>query len=88
MWPAILTVMLMTIFGFSVTHLIRKRKKAQITGIKSLVISICFFLIGAVNLLAYWFDFIGIINWTLTVLLLIMGAYFSKYLPVYETERV
>lgn len=86
MWPAILTVVLIIIFGFSVTNLIRKKKEAQITGFKSLATSICCFLIGVVNLLAYWFDFMGIINWTLTVLLLIIGAYFTKYLHTYEAR--
>ena len=84
MWPVVFTVLLIIIFGFSVNSIIKKRKKAHITGFKNLITSICFFLIGAVNLLAYWFDSMGIINWTLTVLLLVIGAYFTKYLHTYE----
>ena len=80
MWPVILTALLLIALGFSVNKVIRKRKEASITDLKSLGTSICFFLIAIVNLLAYWFDFIGIISMFLTTLLLITGAYFSRYL--------
>ena len=80
MWPIILTALLLIALGFSVSKVIRKRKESSITDLKSLGSSICFFLIAIVNILAYWFDFIGIISMSLTTLLLITGAYFSRYL--------
>ena len=61
---------------------IRRRKKAGVTGIKSALTSICFFLIAAINLLAYWLDFMGLLSWAITVVLLIAAAYFTKYFPV------
>lgn len=80
MWPTICTLLMLIAFGFSIKKIITKRKEASITGWKSLGTSICFFLIAAINLLAYWLDFIGIISLALTILLLITGAYFSRYL--------
>lgn len=80
MWPVIATLLVLLILGLSVNKIIVKRKEAQITNPKSLGTSICFLLIAVVNLLAYWFHFIGIISMSLTVLLLILGAYFTRYL--------
>ncbi|MDN3436704.1 hypothetical protein QMA04_01310 [Planococcus sp. APC 3900] len=81
MWPTIFTIVTLIVFGFSIKKIIAKRKEAFITGWKSLGTSICFFLIAAINLLAYWFDFSGIISLFLTILLLAAGAYFTRYLP-------
>ncbi|RIW27663.1 hypothetical protein D3H55_22695 [Bacillus salacetis] len=67
-------------------YVYRKRKAAGITGFKTALTSICFYLIAVVNLLAFWFDFIGLISWALTLILLIAGAYFTKYLPPQQTE--
>lgn len=80
MWPTIFTLLAVIVFGFSIKKIITKRKEESITGWKPFGTSICFFLIAAINLLAYWFDFIGIISLALTILLLITGAYFSRYL--------
>ncbi|WP_456278948.1 hypothetical protein [Bacillus sp. AK128] len=84
MVPIILSIILIISFIFSLSILLKKRKKAGITGVKSALTSICFYLIGLINLLAYWFNFIGLLNWTITVILLILGAYFTKYMPVSE----
>ncbi len=64
--------------------MVQKRKKAGITGIKSALTPSCFYLIGITNLLAYWFNFMGLLNWSITVVLLILGAYFTKYMPISE----
>ncbi|WP_223636497.1 hypothetical protein [Planococcus sp. 4-30] len=80
MWPAILTALVLIALGVSINKIIRKRKASSATDLKSLGTSICFFLIAIVNILAYWFDIIGIISMSLTILLLITGAYFSRYL--------
>ncbi|WP_237648591.1 hypothetical protein [Sediminibacillus terrae] len=55
---------------------------------KAALTPICFYLIAVTQLLAYWLDFLGIISWTITVLLLIIGAYFTKYLPVKEDGEI
>ncbi|WP_194841371.1 hypothetical protein [Salinibacillus xinjiangensis] len=84
MLPIILTIILLIALMFSISSLMKKRNKAGITGVKSALTAISFYLIGITNLLAYWFHFIGIINWSITVILLILGAYFTKYMPVSE----
>ncbi|RNC98062.1 hypothetical protein EC501_12545 [Lysinibacillus halotolerans] len=62
--------------------LIKKRKKGRITGVKSTLPSICFILIAILNIVAIWFDWLGLISWMITVILLIVGAYFTKYLTI------
>jgi len=85
MLPIILSILLIISLFISIYFVVEKRRKAGITGVKSALTSICFFLIAITNLLAYWLDFMGIINWTITVLLLILGAYFTRYMEI--TER-
>jgi len=85
MIPIILSVILLIALVFSMSIVIRKRKKAGITGIRSALTSICFFLIAVTNLSAYWFNFMGLLNWSITVILLIVGAYFTKYMPVSDS---
>ncbi|PBB05574.1 hypothetical protein [Salimicrobium humidisoli] len=65
----------------SIIILVKKRKEAGATGIKSALTSICFYLVAVTNLVAYSFDMQGLVSWPLTVILLIAGAYFTKYLP-------
>ncbi|MFC0417978.1 hypothetical protein ACFFHH_21500 [Cytobacillus solani] len=84
MVPIILSIILILALVFSITLVVQKRKKAGITGIKSALTPICFYLIGITNLLAYWFNFMGLLNWSITVVLLILGAYFTKYMPISE----
>ncbi|WP_026581343.1 hypothetical protein [Bacillus sp. J33] len=84
MLPIILSILLIISLIFSISVLINKRKKAGITGVKSALTSICFFLIAITNLFAYWFNFMGLINWFITVVLLSLGAYFTKYMPMPE----
>ncbi|KAB8135807.1 hypothetical protein F9U64_10640 [Gracilibacillus oryzae] len=82
--PIILSIILLIALAFSISVVFKKRKKAGITGIKSALTPICLYLIAVTNLLAYWFDFMGLINWTIIVILLILGAYFMKYMPASE----
>ncbi|WP_456272278.1 hypothetical protein [Bacillus sp. AK031] len=79
--PIILTVLLTAALAASGLYVYKKRKAAGITGVRSALTSICFYLIAITNLLAYWLDFIGIISWGITLLLVMAGAYFTKYLP-------
>ncbi|MDQ0229083.1 hypothetical protein [Metabacillus malikii] len=80
--PTLLTVILIVTLIISITIVVKKRRKAGITGIKSALTSICFYAIGIINLVAYWFDFLGLVSWTLSFILILLGAYFMKYLPI------
>ncbi|WP_421383723.1 hypothetical protein ACOJQI_03835 [Bacillus salacetis] len=84
--PLIWTVLLILALIVSGIYVYRKRKAAGITGIKTALTSICFYLIAVTNLLALWFDFIGLVSWMVTLILLIAGAYFTRYLPPHKTE--
>lgn len=73
----ILTVfLLILIFIF-----FKKRKKENISGIKSALTSICCFLTAIINLLAYWLNSLGLFSSVITTVLLLLAAYFTKYLP-------
>jgi hypothetical protein len=80
----ILTIILIIALIFSISVVIAKRRKAGITGIKTALSSICLYLMAVINLLAYWFDFLGVVSWSITIILLFTGAYFTKYIPVAE----
>ncbi|KXX84320.1 hypothetical protein AT277_07445 [Bacillus cereus] len=38
--------------------------------------------IAYLNLLAYWLNFGGIIIWLISIVLLLVAAYFTKYIPI------
>lgn len=80
----VVTIILFIALIFSIKVVVKNRKKAGITDIKSAIPSICLFLIAITHPLAYWFDFTGLLNWSITVILLMIGAYFTKYMPVTE----
>ncbi|AVR00960.1 hypothetical protein OBCHQ24_18805 [Oceanobacillus iheyensis] len=84
----ILTVILIIALIFSVYVMIQKRKKAGVTGIKNAIPSICLYLIAITHLLAYWFHFAGILSWSMTIVLLMIGAYFTKYMPGYAKSSI
>jgi Ca2+/Na+ antiporter len=75
-----LTSILIVALIISVVTVIRKRRKQGISGIKTALTSICFYLIVIINLLALWFDLLGLWSWANTVVLLLLAAYFTKYL--------
>ncbi|MFG6494654.1 hypothetical protein P8610_04805 [Fictibacillus sp. UD] len=77
---SILSILVLVSLIFSIIYVVRQRKAQGITGLKTALTSICFFLVAVMNLLAYWFDFLGIWSWGSTVGLLLLGAYFTKYL--------
>ncbi|MGR5922227.1 hypothetical protein ACT7DD_27225 [Bacillus paranthracis] len=60
----------------------QKRKKAEIKGLKSALTSICFFSLAIFNLFAYWFQFGGMLTVLFSIVLLLVGAYFTKYIPI------
>src|SRR5699024_434206 len=86
MIQVILSVILIISLVSSVLVVIKKRKKDGITGIRSALTSICFLLIGVTALFAYWFDFMGLLSWFILFILLILGAYFTIYMPVSDDE--
>ncbi|WP_347860892.1 hypothetical protein U0355_09275 [Salimicrobium sp. PL1-032A] len=75
-----LSIVLVITLIVSGSYVVYKRKEAGITGMKSALTSICFFLIGIINLFAYWSGFNGLVNWTMSIVLLLLGAYFTKYI--------
>ncbi|WP_077595991.1 hypothetical protein [Oceanobacillus kimchii] len=81
----VLYIISIVAFIIVISFIIKKRKKAGISGIKSALTPICFLLISLINILGYWFNFIGLLTSFITFLLLILAAYFTKYLP---TARV
>ena len=80
---------IITIIAFIVVIpvIIKKRKKVGATGIKSALTPIFFLLIALINLLAYWFNFMSLLTWSISVLLLILAAYFTKFLPTVESNN-
>ncbi|MDM5154935.1 hypothetical protein QUF88_14235 [Bacillus sp. DX1.1] len=82
MMPIILSIILIMSLIISIYFIYNKRKKAGITGLKSALTSICCLLIAILNLLAYWLSFVGILSWLLSISLLLVGAYFTKYIPI------
>jgi len=87
MIPGILSVILIIALVFSISVVIIKRKRTGITGLKSALTSICLYLMAVTNLLAYWFNFLGLLSWSITIILLIFGAYFTKYIPVSDDRN-
>lgn len=76
----ILYVISIIAFVIVIPVLIFKRKQTGVTGFKSALTPICFLLIALINIVAYWFNFTGLITWSTSVLLLILAAYFTKFL--------
>ncbi|WP_053220079.1 hypothetical protein [Virgibacillus senegalensis] len=88
MLPVSLSILTVIVVVYTITLNIKKRKKAGVTGFKTALTPICFYLIAVTQLLAYWFGFLGIISWTITILFLMAGAYFTKYLPANEDGQI
>lgn len=72
----------------SVFILYKKRRKMENKGVRSFVTPICFLFMPVVALFAYLFDTVGILSWTGTLILLFVGAYFTKYLPESDNTKV
>nr|WP_269412451.1 hypothetical protein [Lentibacillus daqui] len=81
MWADILSVITVIVLIVSLFFAVRKRNRAGITGVKSALSAIFLYLLAVTNLLAYWFNFVGIVSWGISIVLLILAAYFTKYIP-------
>ncbi len=77
-----LPIVLILFVAVSMYITYEKRKKAGVKGLKSALTSICFFTLAILNLLAYWFNFGGIFIWFISIVLLLVGAYCTKYIPI------
>ncbi|MBE7129181.1 hypothetical protein QCI77_12065 [Bacillus cereus group sp. MG9] len=82
MLQAMLPFVLILFLVVSMYITYQKRKKSGIKGLKSALTSSCCFLIAILNLFAYWFHFGGIFTWLFSIVLLLVGAYFTKYIPI------
>ncbi|MCW9129619.1 hypothetical protein OF830_01265 [Bacillus paramycoides] len=82
MLQAMLPIVLIFFLVASMYIIYQKRKKAGIKGLKSALTSICCFLIAILNLFAYWLHFGGVLTWIFSIVLLLVGAYFTKYIPL------
>ncbi|UCZ52207.1 hypothetical protein LGQ02_15335 [Bacillus shivajii] len=65
--------------------LIQIRRSAKENGreeaIKRNLSSICFYIMAIILLVAMVFDLLGVVVWGLGLILLILAAYFTKYIP-------
>ncbi|GEN52758.1 hypothetical protein HFA01_10200 [Halobacillus faecis] len=77
----LLSSLLLLALLVSVSAFIHMRKKEGIKGWKTALTSICFYAIAILNLMAYWLDGLGIVSWGITIVLLMLGAYFTRYMP-------
>ncbi|HDX9610975.1 TPA: hypothetical protein ROY01_002008 [Bacillus toyonensis] len=78
----ILPIVIISVLVISIYVTYKRRKRAGIKGLKSALTSICCFLLAILNLFAYWLHFGGIITWLFSIVLLLVGAYFTKYIPI------
>lgn len=72
--------------GDCISVAIKKRKRAGISGLKSAIPSIALFLIALINIIAYWFQFLGWLSLIITVGLLIVVTCFTAYIPSSSTK--
>lgn len=66
------------------TAIILKKRYRKTNSFKSLLTHICFLLIVILNILAPLTNIPGLLRWSLTFILLILGAYFTKYFPEFK----
>lgn len=76
----LIVFILIVVVSMYITY--EKRKKAGIKGLKSALTSICFFAIAILNFCAYSFNFGSMFTWLFSIVLLLVGAYFTKYIPI------
>ncbi|WP_377890532.1 hypothetical protein [Alkalihalobacillus sp. R86527] len=87
MLSTVMAIVLMVFLVVSIIMVIKKRRKAGQTGLKSALTPICFFAIAIINLFGFLFHSLGVVIWSLNVVFLIMGAYFTKYSLVAEEHN-
>ncbi|TCP23812.1 hypothetical protein EV207_12835 [Scopulibacillus darangshiensis] len=81
MLSIIATILLVLSISYVFYKAVRKhRTEGSIGDIRSYLSSICLFLIAIVNLWAQSFDLLGILSWGITIILLMIGSYCTKYI--------
>lgn len=78
----ILYIISIIVFITVIPIIIKQRKKAGMTGFKSALTPICFLSITLLNIVAYTFQFLGLFTLLVSMVLLIVAAYFMKYMSV------
>jgi uncharacterized membrane protein YhaH (DUF805 family) len=81
MLKVVLTIIMLIVFVISLSILIRQRRMQGITGFKSILTPICFYLIGVTGIIGLWTQSFGIVLFSLSVILLFLAAYFTRYFP-------
>lgn len=76
-----LTIITCIALLISIYYLIKKRKMFGVTGFKTLLTPICFYLVAINSILLIWLERFGILFWTINVLLLLFAFRFMKHLP-------
>ncbi len=87
MWSIVFTILIIIVLAIAINKIITEKKKSATQNLKGLVTSICFLLISVINLAGYWLGVLGIITMTLTVVLLITGAYFVRYMDTDNRKK-
>ncbi|KHF38360.1 hypothetical protein [Halalkalibacter okhensis] len=76
-------VITIAVVVFSAAILYHKRTKVKnVHGIKGWVSPVCMVLTPVFMLFAHLFDVVGIISWAVFFVLLLVAAYFTKFMPV------
>lgn len=80
LWVALIVSIVITIFR----AIRRKRKYGKVGGFKSYLTSISLYAVAVVNLIAAHMESLGIVSWVLTLIFILLGAYFTRFIPVEE----
>jgi len=85
---AILTIILMVALFLSIAYLLTKRKEKGITGFKTALTPLCFYLIAIINVIAIWINTLGLIVWDIKHRLIIFGILFLKIFPRSKARKL
>lgn len=86
LFPVAMTItylVIIVIVGYCI-YMMRRRK--GLNDFKSALTPICFLLVPIMNLAVLWLEWPSIVSWVAFTVLLLLGAYFMKYLPKPEPE--
>ncbi|WP_163528301.1 hypothetical protein [Halobacillus ihumii] len=64
-----------------------KRRNGTYGSFKMYMTSLCFFTIGIFNFIILSLDLLGAVSWFITIALLMLGAYFTKFLNDEDRKR-
>ena len=87
MFNILYTVFLLLLLVVAAASIVIRKKVHGIKGVKPFLSSGCFFLIALLNLLSGWFHFYGLATWSISLILLFLAAYLTKYLPDAQVKQ-